>query len=107
MTFTIADMCAAGRTTKRGVYWWEQQGLLPDVERAGNNYRRYSAEHIRRARIIAACQMMNVKIEGIKVRLDYWDANWRENIVGGLKWQIKEIEALIANLPIDEPELDL
>ena len=107
MTFTIADMCAAGRTTKRGVYWWEQQGLLPDVERAGNNYRRYSAEHIRRARIIAACQLCGMKLSDIKDIVDGDYPLWQTNMMLALQEVSDRALALRAALPTDEPELDL
>lgn len=56
MSFTLDDMTKAGRTTIRGVRLWDREGLLGAVARDGLNRRVFTAEHMRRARIIAAAQ---------------------------------------------------
>jgi DNA-binding transcriptional MerR regulator len=104
LTYKLEDMMKAGRTTQRGVRFWEQQGLLGEVERTGNRYRRYTAEHIRRARIIAACQVCGYPLAQIARVLDSYD---REALIGDMRTDIREIEALIVNLPTDDPEFDL
>lgn len=56
MNYSLNEMCEAGRTTERGVRLWDVKGLLGVVERSALNERMWTAEHVRRARIIAAAQ---------------------------------------------------
>jgi len=111
VTYTIDDMLKAGQTTLRGVRWWEKQGLLGDVARSGGNHRRYTPEHIRRAKIIAACQMCGMQLAEIKQVIEHYhkgDGGLRMMIAAALREKIREAEALRAGLPFaDEPELDL
>jgi DNA-binding transcriptional MerR regulator len=80
MSFSLEDMCRAGMTSPRGVRWWEEKGLLGDVERSDAGQRRYSNEHIRLARIIAAAQYGSFSIEEIKLMLADYDAEAHEAI---------------------------
>jgi DNA-binding transcriptional MerR regulator len=101
-------MMIAGRTTLRGLRWHEKQGLLGDVERSGGNHRRYTPEHIRRAKIIAACQMCGWSLFEIKHVVSHYDPAVRSNITAALREKIREAKTLMAGLPFaDEPELDL
>lgn len=71
MYFTLAEMCQAGRTTERGVRLWDSKGLLGVVERNGYNAERlFTAEHMRRARIIAAAQTADWPLARIRAYLD-------------------------------------
>jgi len=108
VTYSINDMMIAGRTTLRGVRWHEKQGLLGDVERSGGNHRRYTAEHIRRAKIIAACQMCGMQLAEIKYIVSHYDQAVRWNIVSRMMKAGEELDKALASLPAaDEPELDL
>jgi len=52
----MEEMTRAGCTSRRGVRYWEDQGLLGDVKRSDGGTRQYTAEQLDRARIIAAAQ---------------------------------------------------
>lgn len=69
-SFTAKDMMVAGRTTHRGVRYWESQGLLGEVERSAGKHRVYTAEQVQRAKIIAAAQMAGWSITDIRKYLD-------------------------------------
>ena len=51
---TVDEMCRAGCTSRRGVRYWEDQDLLGPVARSEGGTRRYTAEQLDKARIIAA-----------------------------------------------------
>ena len=66
---TMEEMTRAGCTSRRGVRYWEDQGLLGDVERSDGGTRRYTAEQLDRARIIAAAQFGGFDLDMIKKML--------------------------------------
>jgi len=108
MTYTIDDMLKAGQTTLRGVRWWEKQGLLGEVARSDGNHRRYTPEHIRRAKIIAACQKCGMQLAEIKHVVSHYDPAVRSNIIARMLKAGEELDKALASLPAaDEPELDL
>jgi DNA-binding transcriptional MerR regulator len=73
MSYSIDDVARAGMTSARGVRWWEEQGLLTDVPRSEKGQRRFTADHIRQARIIAAGQYASFSLEQIKQMLASYD----------------------------------
>lgn len=66
MNFSINDMTLAGRTTQRGVRLWEMQNLLGHVDRDDQGRRMFTPEHIRRAKVIAAAQMVGKTLAEIR-----------------------------------------
>lgn len=99
MSYTVDDMCKAGCTTRRGVRFWEEQGLLGDVERTGGNQRRFTASQISRAKIIAAAQFGGWKLDEIKAMLDNYDHEAQSAIVIRLSNQAKAAAMLAEALP--------
>jgi MerR family gold-responsive transcriptional activator of gol and ges genes len=67
------DMCRAGMTSQRGVRFWEEKGLLGDVDRSDAGQRRFTAAQIRLARIIAAAQYCSFSLDDIKAMLADYD----------------------------------
>ena len=46
---SMEEMTRAGCTSRRGVRYWEDQGLLGDVKRSDGGTRQYTAEQLDRA----------------------------------------------------------
>lgn len=96
---TVEEMCIAGCTTRRGVRFWEEQGLLGKVDRSEGGTRRYTEKQLDAARIIAAAQFGGWKLEEIKQMLIEWDEEVYEAITVRLSNQIQAAIRLVEALP--------
>jgi len=110
--FSVDEMMRAGCTTRRGLRFWEEKGLLGTVDRSPGGTRRYTVEQHRRVRIIAAAQFGSFDLETAKKMLDEWGPEAHEAIVVRLGTQIAMAEMLLAELPkpapiIEQQEYDL
>lgn len=103
---SVDAMCRAGGTTRRGVRWWEEQGLLGEVERSDGGMRRYTDHQIDLARIIAAAQFGRFELETIKGMLASYsvDRSVHDAIVTRLSDQVRAASRLASELP-KPPEL--
>tara|TARA_R110002020_G_scaffold298310_1_gene514173 strand:+ start:599 stop:907 length:309 start_codon:yes stop_codon:yes gene_type:complete len=102
-------MCRAGGTTARGVRYWENEGLLGEVERTEGNQRRYSDDQIKRAKIIAAAQFGGWKLAEIKQMVEGYGEEVHEAIHVRLAAQANAVALLASQLPDPGPaqEFDL
>lgn len=69
---SVEEMCLAGCTSRRGVRYWEDQELLGTVERSEGGTRRFTAEQLDKARIIAAAQFGGWSLDEIRRMLGEW-----------------------------------
>lgn len=69
---SIDEMCRAGCTSRRGIRFWEEKGLLGEVARSEGDIRRYTPEQMDKARIIAAAQFGSWSLEEIADMLEEW-----------------------------------
>ena len=92
-------MQRAGCTTRRGVRYWEEQGLLGEVKRSNGNTRQYSAEQLDRAKIIAAAQFGGFDLDTVKQMLDEYGSEVREALLTRLADQARACVRLGENLP--------
>lgn len=96
---SVEEMCIAGCTSRRGVRWWEDQGLLGPVERSEGGTRRFTAEQLDKARIIAAAQFGNFSLDTIKQMLLEWGPEVYEAILTRLADQTRAAVRLGEQLP--------
>lgn len=99
MQHSVDDMCRAGGTTARGVRYWEDEGLLGEVDRSDGNQRRYSDDQIKRAKIIAAAQFGGWKLAEIKAMVEAYDEEVHEAIHVRLAAQANAASLLASQLP--------
>ena len=104
MTFSIDDMCKAGCTTRRGVRYWEEQGLLGEVERTAGNQRRYTDAQVSRAKVIAAAQFGGWTLEECREMVETYDDEAYEAIVHRLMQQANAAATLAEALPLPQTE---
>lgn len=102
MPHTVDDMCRAGCTSRRGVRYWEDEGLLGTVERTQGNQRRYTDEQLGRARIIAAAQFGGWTLDECKAMLAEYDDEAHEAILHRLMQQATLAARLAEELPPPE-----
>jgi DNA-binding transcriptional MerR regulator len=96
---TVEDMVRAGCTTRRGVRFWEEQGLLGPVARTQGGARHYTPEQLDGARIIAAAQFGGWSLEEIKQMLIEWGPEVHEALLTRLADQAKAAARLATELP--------
>lgn len=99
---TVDDMCRAGGTTRRGVRFWEDEGLLGVVSRSSGDTRQFTDDQLDRARIIAAAQFGGFKLATIKDMLEIYhvDPEIYEALTVRLSDQIRAAARLAEQLPV-------
>jgi len=109
MNYTVNDMWVAGCTSRRGIRFWESEGLLGIVNRSAGGTRQYTKDQINRAKIIAAAQFGGWSLEKAKEMLDEWGPETRSALIERLAAQAKAALKLAENLPHcdDAMEFDL
>jgi DNA-binding transcriptional MerR regulator len=100
MQFSVDDMCRAGCATRRAIRLWESEGLLGEVKRTAGNTRRFTAEQMDRAKIIAAAQFGGWKLEEIKLMVEAYDTDVYEALLLRLSSQVRAAERLAESLPM-------
>lgn len=110
MQHSMDEMCKAGCTSRRGVRFWQERGLLGDVARSDGDTRRYTSEQLDKAKIIAAAQFGGFDLETIGQMLGEWGPEVREAIATRLQDQMRAGLRLLDSLPkitTSEVEFDL
>lgn len=96
---SVDEMVRAGCTTRRGVRFWEEKGLLGPVERSDGNTRRYTPEQLNKAKIIAAASFGGWTLEEISEMLIEWGPEVHEAILKRLSDQAMAAARLATDLP--------
>lgn len=97
--YSPAEMAKAGCTSLRGIRFWEDEGLLGEVARSEGGTRRYTAEQLDKAKIIAAAQFGNFSLEDIKQMIDIYDLEVYEALLTRLSDQMRAAARLAEMLP--------
>jgi DNA-binding transcriptional MerR regulator len=108
---SVDEMVRAGCTSRRGVRFWEEKGLLGPVKRTDGDTRRYTPEQLEKAKIIAAAQFGGWTLEEIAGMLVEWGPEVHEAILTRLSDQAMAAARLATDLPkpptMPAPEYDL
>lgn len=96
---SMEEMMRGGCTSRRGVRYWEDQGLLGPVERSDGNTRRYTQEQLDKAKIIAAAQFGGWSLEEIQQMLVEWGPEVHEALLTRLADQAMAAARLATDLP--------
>lgn len=96
---SMEAMMQAGCTSRRGVRFWEEKGLLGPVERSDGDTRRYTQDQLNKAKIIAAAQFGGWSLEEIQEMLIEWGPEVHEAILTRLADQAMAAARLATELP--------
>ncbi|MGC7561212.1 MerR family transcriptional regulator [Pasteurella sp. PK-2025] len=96
----IGKLAQAVGCTVETVRFYEQQGLLPPVERAENNFRHYTLAHLERLSFIRYCRSLDISLEDIKkiLTLEQYPPAEQQEIRQLIEQHIKEITKRIHEL---------
>lgn len=99
---SMEEMTRSGCTSRRGVRFWEEKGLLGVVARDEKDDRRFTDEQLERARIIAAAQFGAFDLEAIAGMIAEYHTSpeAREAILTRMSDQIRAAARLAENLPV-------
>lgn len=96
---SVDDMVRAGCTSRRGIRFWEEKGLLGPVERSDGGTRRYTDEQLDKAKIIAAASFGGWSLDEIGQMLIEWGPEAHEAILIRLADQAMAAARLGEQLP--------
>jgi DNA-binding transcriptional MerR regulator len=96
---SVDEMTRAGCTTRRGVRFWEEKGLLGPVDRSDGGTRRYTDDQMDKARIIAAAAFGGWTLDEIQRMLIEWGTEAHEAILTRLADQAMAAARLGEQLP--------
>jgi len=96
---SIKDIAIAGCTSERGIRLWEEKGLFGEVARTSGDIRRFTADQMAMARIIAAASFGGWKLDEIFNMLSEWGPDVREAILDRLTLQLQVGARLAESLP--------
>ncbi|MEI2414739.1 Cd(II)/Pb(II)-responsive transcriptional regulator [Orrella sp. JC864] len=65
----IGELAQAAGTTVETIRYYEKEGLLPEPDRGGNNYRSYGQAHLERLRLVRNCRALDMSHEEIRAIL--------------------------------------
>lgn len=99
---TVEEMTRAGCTTRRGIRFWEDKGLLGQVERSAGGTRQFTPEQLDKARIIAAAQFGGWSLDDIEQMLAGWNRDTYKAILIRLSDQSHTATQLGKSLPKPE-----
>jgi DNA-binding transcriptional MerR regulator len=97
----IGELAASLRVTTKALRLYEQRGLITAPARAGNGYRAYGAEAIRRARLVVGLRGIGLSlnaIEGLLAELDAPGGGLRRALTGVLDERISVISLQLSVL---------
>ena len=96
---SLTEMMQAGCTTERGVRFWEEKGLLGNVQRTSGGNRQFSDEQLRKAKVIAAAKFAGWELDEIKPMLEKYDHEAYGALMYRLSNQAELAMRLMENLP--------
>ena len=97
----IGELAASLNVTPKTLRLYEERGLLAAPARAGNGYRAYGAEAIRRARLVVGLRGIGLSldaIEGLLAELDAHGGSLRRALAGVLDERISVVSLQVAVL---------
>ena len=97
----IGELASILRVTPKTLRLYEQRGLIPKPARAGNGYRAYCGEGVRRARLVVGLRSIGLSldtIEALLAELNATDGGLRRALAGVLDERISTLSVQVAVL---------
>ena len=69
----IGELASTAKCTPETIRYYEKEGLLPEAERCGSNYRNYGSAHLERLRFIRNCRALDMTHDEIRALLGLMD----------------------------------
>lgn len=109
MQIKIGELAKRTECQVETIRYYEKEGLLPEPERSGGNYRLYGAEHIERLQFIRHCRTLDMALDDVRTLLVYRDTPKEDcgdvnalldEHIGAVEVRVKELLQLKEHLMI-------
>jgi len=87
----IGELAAELLVSTKTLRHYEKIGLLPPATRGENQYRHFSGESVRRAKLIVACRQMELSLEAIREIVESKPSEMRGHLIRVLDERRKEM----------------
>jgi DNA-binding transcriptional MerR regulator len=105
----IGELAAATGIATSAIRFYEQSGLLPAAQRAGNGYRSYSVEAVERLRFIQVAQALGFTLDSLRSLFvtteEFSEAQLQDELLLGLDTRLGEIDHMLATLRTQRKDL--
>ena len=91
----IGELAAELLVSTKTLRHYEKIGLLPPATRGENQYRHFSAEAVRRAKLIVTCRKMDLSLEAIRQIVESKPSEMRNHLIRVLDERRKEMSISI------------
>ena len=91
----IGELAAELSVSTKTLRHYEKIGLLPPATRGENQYRHFSGEAVRRAKLIVACRRMELSLEAIRQIVESKPSEMRGHLIRVLDERRKEMSISI------------
>lgn len=104
----IGELAQRSGLTPSRIRFYEEKGLLGNVVRQANGYRRYPAEALLFLNIITSAQQAGFTLQEILEVMPVESSNWEhEQLIGVLRRKMDEIEAIEKRMAQNRLQLQL
>jgi DNA-binding transcriptional MerR regulator len=108
-TMKIGELAAATGIAASAIRFYEQSGLLPAAQRAGNGYRSYSTEAVERLRYIQLAQALGFTLDTLRAGLVNRGAlsqtQMHDDMLQRLDTRLVEVDHMLATLRAQRKDL--
>ena len=105
----IGELAAATGLATSAIRFYEQSGLLPAAQRAGNGYRSYSVEAVERLRFIQVAQALGFTLDALRAGLvdrgTRTQAEMHDDMLQRLDARLSEVDHMLATLRTQRKDL--
>jgi len=105
----IGELAAATGLATSAIRFYEQSGLLPAAQRAGNGYRSYSVEAVDRLRFIQVAQALGFPLDSLRSLFvtteEFSEAQLQDELLSRLDTRLGEIDHMLATLRTQRKDL--
>ncbi|MEO5687964.1 MAG: MerR family transcriptional regulator [Burkholderiaceae bacterium] len=105
----IGELAAATGIATSAIRFYEQSGLLPAVQRAGNGYRSYSEGAVERLRFIQVAQALGFTLDALRSLFvtteAFSKAQLQDELLQALETRLGEIDHMLGTLRTQRKDL--
>ena len=105
----IGELAAASGIATSAIRFYEQSGLLPAAQRAGNGYRSYSEEAVERLRFIHVAQALGFTLDSLRslfvTTQEFSESQLQDELLQGLDTRLGEIDHMLSTLRSQRKDL--